>query len=807
MKSVASQKTNGIVNHPDSAASGITEFMRKLVVRTVSLVCVALIFLSLLSYNPEDTHILDGGLPKYAPISNWIGLFGAHVSRRLVSWLGFASYIGILMVLICVMTRSFTRHSKPIRKVYFAGIFLFIWGSAMLLGNFPEFSSGLAKRLNIARTPGGVIGQRFCAPWIPGASGGWLAYVVNQTGSVIISASTIVVGLVTVWYFDWHDRIMGLVSGVWKRRKNEKAPQKTAGLASQIKKSLTRKKKSTNPKEDQQEVLHDYDTPEIDHTNPAPLASNRDGAIVSRAKGKTLRINYTLPSLDLLSKSSTQSNVVRPQEIEAKKEILQDTLDSFSIDATVGDTTAGPRVTLFEIKPAPGVKVERISSLANNISMNLKAESLRILTPIPGKDTVGIEVPNRASSSVSIRALIENANWKKSQAGIPLVLGKSISGKPVILDLAKAPHLLIAGATGSGKSVCMNTLILSLLYRFSPDQLKLIMVDPKVVEFSGYNSLPHLVTPVVTQVKKVPVVLRWVLNQMEWRYDILSKVGARNIAGFNARKVDKNSPLTDDNGDPIPERLPFLVVIIDELADIMMTAKAEVETSLARIAQLARAVGIHVVVATQRPSVNVITGIIKANFPTRIAFQVTSVVDSRTILDGKGAESLLGRGDMLFKPPGGAKLERTQGAMVEDDEIERVVSFVSEQAQPEFMEDILTFGTKKGENEAPGGAIPRADANVNSGMSPELTQKESLDGDEELIQQAIATILRDRRATTSHIQRRLRIGYNRAALIIEKLEQRGIIGPQIGTAPRQILVDNTDEPEDIEHTAERTGGR
>ena len=335
---------------------------------------------------------------------------------------------------------------------------------------------------------------------------------------------------------------------------------------------------------------------------------------------------------------------------------------------------------------------------------------------------------------------------------------------------------------------------------FFPEELKLIMIDPKVVEFSGYNTLPHLVTPVVTQVKKVPAVLRWVLNQMEWRYDILSKVGVRNIAGFNSRKAD-NGAATDDDGEPIPSTLPYLVVIIDELADIMMTAKADVETSLARIAQLARAVGIHVVVATQRPSVNVITGIIKANFPTRIAFQVTSVVDSRTILDGKGAESLLGRGDMLFKPPGGAKLERTQGAMVDDNEIENVVSFVSEQARPEFMEDILTFGTTKESGETLEKEISKSDSGGGSDITVDLQNAEPMDGDEALIRKAIAVILRDRRATTSHIQRRLRIGYNRAALVIEELEQRGVVGPQIGTAPRQILIDQESEQDDMKHVA------
>jgi S-DNA-T family DNA segregation ATPase FtsK/SpoIIIE len=335
--------------------------------------------------------------------------------------------------------------------------------------------------------------------------------------------------------------------------------------------------------------------------------------------------------------------------------------------------------------------------------------------------------------------------------------------------LAKAPHLLIAGATGSGKSVCINGMIMSLLYKFSPEDLRLILVDPKVVEFSGYNSLPHLVTPVITDSKKVPLALRWVLAEMKKRYDLCALVNARNIAAYNARPKS-DEPVLDSEGDPIPGKMPYIVVIIDELADIMMTAKGEVETSLARIAQLSRAVGIHTIIATQRPSVNVITGVIKANYPTRIAFQVTSQVDSRTILDGKGAETLLGRGDMLFRPPGASKLERNQSPLVEDEEIEEIVEFCSSQADQVFEKDVFRTGEGADEGGVPGGA--------------ELSE-----ADEELIQRAIEVILRDRRATTSYVQRALRIGYNRAALIMEILEQRGVLGPQVGTAPREILVD------------------
>ena len=503
---------------------------------------------------------------------------------------------------------------------------------------------------------------------------------------------------------------------------------------------------------------------EIPPKDPEPAVSGSG----RRKKNAKCKPSYVLPGLDLLHESGSGEVCGDPEEVEQKKAILQETLDAFAIDAEVGNATSGPRVTLYEVIPSPGVKVERISRLSNNICMDLRATSVRILTPIPGRKSVGIEVPNAKASRVSVRNLMEGSTWKKAKAKIPLLIGRSISGEVVVLDLARAPHLLIAGATGSGKSVCINLLIMSLLYRFRPDELRLILVDPKVVEFRAYETLPHLITPVISQVEKVPLALRWLLREMEQRYRILAKVNSRNIETFNSRPKSKETIL-DDNGDPIPDKLPYIVVIIDELADIMMTAKSDVETALARLAQMSRAVGIHAILATQRPSVNVITGIIKANFPTRIAFKVTSQVDSRTILDSKGAEALLGQGDMLFRPPGASGLERNQGGMVEDEEIETVVKFVSAQCEPEFDETVL-----KGAPESSGGTASGA---------AELSA-----GDEALVQQAIEIIMRDRRATTSYLQRSMRIGYNRAATIIEILEERGIIGPQVGTLPREILV-------------------
>ncbi|NLF16433.1 MAG: DNA translocase FtsK, partial [Lentisphaerae bacterium] len=488
--------------------------------------------------------------------------------------------------------------------------------------------------------------------------------------------------------------------------------------------------------------------------------------------------DYRLPPVELLE-ADTAVAAVDPAEIEENRQIIQETLDSFGIDAEVGAATRGPRVTLYEVSVSRGVKVEAISRIANNLAMELAAVSLRILAPVPGQDYVGIEVPNRDADTVRLGGLLRGDLWARSQAELPLMMGRNVHGADVILDLAKAPHLLVAGATGSGKSVCLNGAILSLLSRFSPRELRLILVDPKIVEFSVYNALPHLVVPVISDVPTVVLALRWLLHEMERRYRLLAAVGARHLQGFNSRDT-ATDPARGPDGEPVPAHLPHLVLIIDELADLMMTARQDVETSLARLAQMSRAVGIHTILATQRPSVNVITGIIKANFPTRVAFQVASQVDSRTIIDFKGAESLLGRGDMLFKPPGVARLQRLQSPMVSDADIEAVAGFVSAQSQASRDFSLLK--------------IAAAD-----GVAVEAAAPEDGDAvDEALLRRAIEVVLRDRRASTSYLQRRLRVGYNRAASLMDCLEQRGIVGPSLGPGPREILVDSLGDDDGAE---------
>lgn len=510
--------------------------------------------------------------------------------------------------------------------------------------------------------------------------------------------------------------------------------------------------------------------------------------------------NYQLPSLDYLQHPDmTVKPTESKEELMANARLMQQTLAQFDIEVSLGDITKGPTITRYELHPAPGVKLEKIQALNNNLAAALKAERIHILAPVPGKSSVGIEVPNHVKTKVIMRDLFESDEWRSTKARLPIALGKDVYGHPIIGDLTEMPHLLIAGSTGSGKSVCINSIISSLLYRFTPDQLRFVMIDPKVVELQQYNVLPHLVVPVVTDPKKVILALRWVVNEMEKRYQIFARVGVRNIGSFNSRPKNKPMPEPElelplkakkEKVEPgadgfavevdeeivvpreediiIPEKLSYIVVIIDELADLMLVAPADVEMAIARITQMARAAGIHCIVATQRPSVDVITGVIKANIPARIAFQVASRVDSRTILDAMGADKLLGKGDMLYLPPGSAKLIRAQGALITDKEIQDVVDFIARQAKPSYEMEIHQQLSKP---------------------SSSYGNESGIDEDEEIIQQCIEVIRSEQKASVSLMQRRLRLGYTRAARIMDELENRGIVGPSKGAEPRDILID------------------
>ena len=489
----------------------------------------------------------------------------------------------------------------------------------------------------------------------------------------------------------------------------------------------------------------------------------RDEALMAQSVYNGDFTNFTLPGLSLLSNPKKVDQSTIKKDLKRQAEVLEETLLSFGIEAKVGQINCGPTITSFEVHPAIGVKVQKIKALGNDIALNMEAKSIRIIAPIPGKAVVGIEVPNSQPQEVGFKDMLMAYQQSSHKFNIPILLGKAVNGDYVMSDLSKMPHCIIAGATGSGKSVCINTIIMSIVMNARPDQIKLIMVDPKKVELTPYTKLPHMLAPVITEPQGAAAALGWLVKEMEKRYDILKLVGVRNIDSFNKRVVNKE--LEDGFNQEIPVFMPFIVGIIDELADLMMVASNDIETPIARIAQMARAVGIHLILATQRPSREVITGLIKANFPTRISFKVASRVNSQIVIDETGAESLLGNGDMLFLPPGSSHLIRAQGAFIRDEDIAAVVQQICEQAPPRYV--IHSFDQMNSES-----------------LANSKSKGASLDT---LYDQAEEIVLGTGNASTTFLQRKLKIGYARAASLMDQLETQGIVGPVDGSKPRKIF--------------------
>jgi S-DNA-T family DNA segregation ATPase FtsK/SpoIIIE len=752
-----------------------------------------MILLGVLSYNPADI-----GLFTNQPGStNWIGPFGAKTAYAAFMYFGVSGYV----IPFCILWIGVSSVFWSARKIY-PRLLWFILGLFCLAGLVDmneQMWHGAVEHLNIG-TPGGLMGemlaQRSLGYWI-GHAGAGIVFIVLLAIAIIRMLDLHIIDLCKqLW--EWIKTIKvdaptaeEVVASV-EKPKRKRAPRKAKSVVAAEKnkelpqvdiqkmvadqQAATEAKKGVSEKKKAGPVVEKagWDKPKKEAKIKPKSEEASEEQFSSFKEGEAL-VNYQLPSMDLLDPSVPQGKGMSPNEIAATAEILQNALEEFGVEAKVTGVQQGPVVTCYEILPAAGVRVERIKALQDNIALKMHAESIRIQAPIPGKGVCGVEVPNTARSSVFFRDMIESPEFQSSKHALPLILGKDVSGESMIYDLAKMPHLLIAGATGAGKSVCMNSILTGLLMKHSPDDLRMILVDPKTVEFHQYNDLPHLVVPVITNAKKVALGLKWAIDEMERRFKWFRMAGVRDLPGFNDRVIQKQEELFGEQEvvDPskqknqIPEKLPYIVIVIDELADLMAVAQAEIEAGIARLAAKSRAAGIHMILATQRPDVKVITGTIKANFPVRIAFKVSQKVDSRTILDRMGADTLLGKGDMLVLPPGSDKLIRSQGAFTSDGEIDRVTNFCKEQSKPEFITEIHEKIEK-----------PTTDL-------PEMDSGE----DDEIIEQAIEVICQTKRASTSSLQRRLRIGYTRAARVMDLLEERGMIGPPDGAGPREILID------------------
>lgn len=503
---------------------------------------------------------------------------------------------------------------------------------------------------------------------------------------------------------------------------------------------------------------------------PSPkIVTKREKALEAQKVYNGDFAGYQLPPASLLKNPKKTDQPTIKKDLKRQAEILEEALKSFGVEAKVGEIHLGPTITSFEVHPPVGVKVQKIKALEDDLALNLQAKSIRIIAPIPGKAAVGVEVPSLYPQEVSFKELLIAYQSQSRKFHVPILLGKTVSGENVMSDLAKMPHCIIAGATGSGKSVCINTIVMSIVMNARPDEIKLLMIDPKKVELSSYSELPHMIAPVITEAHGAYAALSWLVKEMQIRYEILKQLGLRNITAFNSRKI--NEELEASLSTPVPPKMPFLVAIIDEFADLMMASSSDLETPIARIAQMARAVGIHLILATQRPSREVITGLIKANFPTRIAFKVASRINSQIILDEVGAESLLGNGDMLFLPPGSSQLMRAQGSYISDEELNSVISFICNQTPPNYL--IPSFDNMRKEEFEP--------------LQSEENSKDSLYTD------ALSIIVETGNASTTFLQRKLKIGYARAASLMDELESKGVISPQEGAKPRRVLKTSYDE--------------
>ncbi len=822
---------------PQAGQLGTARHPRHWVIFVLCLVAGLLSAIALLDYSPHQSLQIDNPVRGH----NLVGMLGAEGSFWTLSFLGLSTWYVPLFFFWMAFTAI--RNARFLALTRLLAMILCIVTFSSLATLFGDlFGAGGSTRY-FPSGPGGMTGKALYNDF--------LSEAIGPAGAGIVLLLLYAIGLMLLLTRDIFEELekIAAVVNAWRERRAKAraereemrriAAEDRARARARAKGgydpaitdtpfSLEGKNKNGAPPAaagpfppqptatDAATLLDDDDLPPVDDpekTPASPIApkifrgadSVRPGTLsivkpeeTKKAKNAVIpssEANYEFPPLTILKDHPKTSDMGTDEEYANNMTALVRIIGEFGITVSPGEIHVGPVITCYEVVPAPGVRVEKIANLDKNIALHMEAQSVRILAPIPGKAAVGIEMPNKVPSPVGMRDILESEDWVNSKAEIPIALGKDVSGRPLISDLTRMPHLLIAGATGSGKSVCVNSIIASIVFRKSPREVRLMMVDPKVVELQVFNTLPHMLIPVVTVPKRAPAALKWLLREMEQRYQLFGKVGVRNITGFNNRKkhAETHFPIPEKDAAPaegeqaklegvdpldgleVPDHLPYIVVIMDELADLMMVAAAEVETSIARLAQLARAAGIHIIIATQRPSVNVITGIIKANLPSRIAFQVASQVDSRTILDGKGAEMLIGRGDMLFTPPGTSRIVRAQGAFVSDEEVKDFVDNLKRNGPPQYAQDV--------QDEIDSAPLDDEDEDDNG-------KKDYSDmSDDELYNEALAIVKHTRRASTSSLQRKLGIGYNRAARMVDMMEERGIVGPENGSKPREIIAD------------------
>ncbi len=732
--------------------------MRKEIIGLILLFLIIFTLISLLTFHPDDQSVHNA--TDISHVHNRFGIVGAYFSGMLIGFFGVGAFwTPLLLVLVTIHFWS-KRSKQTIALTIIGGIILVVTtGGLFGLRLVPATELVIWGR---SYSAGGIVGiliQLF------------LEKYTNTTGALIILILAWLIGFIMGTGFSlsrfigqWtHFFALSFQKSVqlWEKWKHNR-PQRPLKQKRLLPKKLRLKKQDRVYHPNPHENIEEIKAPQF---KIVPAKAPQKIAPVSTQATSLSKSGFQLPSADFLTNADKSSKKVNNQQLQLYSKQLEQKLNDFNVNGRVVAANSGPVITTFEYQPAAGVKINKIVNLGDDLALAMRAASIRIVAPIPGKAAVGIEIPNTNRQLVNFKDVVSSQAFKKSPSPLTICLGKNIVGRTVVAALDKMPHLLIAGATGTGKSVGLNSMICSLLYKSSPDDMKLLMVDPKRIEFSMYDGIPHLITPVVTEADKATNALFWAVNEMERRYDLLAQLKARNLMQYN-QYVD----MRKTNADGVtPAKEPFIVIVIDELADLMMVASRDVEVSLTRLAQMARAAGIHLILATQRPSVDVLTGLIKANFPTRLSFQVSSRIDSRTIIDGNGAETLLGDGDMLFLPPGTAKLQRIHGAYISDKEIDRLIVFLKNQGQPHYdMAITQTAPSKKTDKKSP--------------------KKRSTTDYDARYDDAVAFVTKKRRVTVSTIQRHFRIGYKRAVRIMEAMEAEGVVGPSEGVKPREVLV-------------------